>query len=395
MKRLTVLAPLVAIAAFSLRCASGPPPREIAVARLAVEDARNAGADRLAPRDYDAANAHLGVAQSTWNETKDAAAAAHWARLAEGEARTAQYRAEAQKAEEELRRETERRSRGELAVRDAEIAVLQARAKTEAEKRAAEAEIRAALDRRRVQEELTRREEAARESERIRAETEARLAAEQARAQQESAQRTQEERERLNAELEKTRVQLEKTRLAAEEAKKAADEQQRRLEEQSRADQERQAQLQKAREAQQQSEEQLQQTLAQLAQVRSEARGLIVTLPGSIYFEVNKSDVKPAMRTRLTEIAKALAAVANRHILIEGHTDSDGSAGYNLQLSQLRAESVRSVLVSAGVSPDRIETHGYGKTRPIAPNTTAAGKAQNRRVEIVVEGGAGGPVPAQ
>jgi outer membrane protein OmpA-like peptidoglycan-associated protein len=99
------------------------------------------------------------------------------------------------------------------------------------------------------------------------------------------------------------------------------------------------------------------------------------------------------MRERLTEIGRALAKVPDRHILIEGHTDSDGAASYNLELSRLRAESVRSVLVAGGVGPDRVETHGYGKTRPVASNASAAGKAQNRRVEIVLQGGTPKPAP--
>ena len=114
----------------------------------------------------------------------------------------------------------------------------------------------------------------------------------------------------------------------------------------------------------------------------------LVTLPGNIYFDVNKSDVKPAMRARLTEIARALATVPGHRVLVEGHTDSDGTSVYNLQLSRLRAQSVRSALIEGGVSPDRIEAQGYGETRPVATNGTAAGKAQNRRVELVVEGGA-------
>ncbi|HEY3169655.1 MAG TPA: OmpA family protein, partial [Thermoanaerobaculia bacterium] len=78
----------------------------------------------------------------------------------------------------------------------------------------------------------------------------------------------------------------------------------------------------------------------------------------------------------------------NQRVLVEGHTDSDGTSEYNLKLSRLRADSVRSVLVAGGVSPDRIESQGYGETRPIATNATAAGKAQNRRVELVLEGSA-------
>ncbi len=96
---------------------------------------------------------------------------------------------------------------------------------------------------------------------------------------------------------------------------------------------------------------------------------------------------------RLADIGKALASVPDRHILIDGHTDSTGRAAYNLKLSELRAESVKAVLVANGVSPDRIETHGYGSTKPVADNATASGRGQNRRVEIVVQGESAAPTP--
>jgi outer membrane protein OmpA-like peptidoglycan-associated protein len=382
-----------ALAAAAISCSAGPPPRDIAEARLALQDAKNAGADQRATHEYDAAVAHLNVAQNTWNEKKDAPTAAHWARLAEAEARQAQYLAEGAAASESLRRETERKQRGELAVRDAEISALQARAKTEAEKRAAEAEARAAEERARTSEELARREAAARETERVRSEAEARLTAERARAEQESAQRSQAERDRVTAELEKMKADLETARKAAEQAQKAAAAERQKLEDQRKAEEARVAELARAREGQQQAEETLKKTLSQLAQVREEARGLIVTLPGSIYFDVNKAEIRPAMRDRLAEIAKALATVPDRHVFVEGHTDSSGKDEYNLKLSRLRAESVRSILVSGGVSPDRVESQGYGKTRPVASNDTVAGKAQNRRVEIVLQGAA--PPPAR
>src|SRR5712692_1123898 len=387
MKTKPILWGLLAVCGLGLlACSAGPPPREIAEARLAIQDAKNAGADQRAPREYDAATGHYNVAQSTWERNRDARTAAHWARLAEAEARQAQSIADLAVAEENLRRETERRQRGELTVREAEIAMLQARARTEAEKRAAEAEARAAEDRRRIEAELARREAQAQETERIRAEAEAKFAAERQRAEQEAAERSQAERDRVAADLEKLKADLEATRKAAENAQKAAQEERQRLEEERRAAAARAAELEAARRDQQQTQEQLKEALSRLASVREEARGLIVTLPGSIYFDVNRSEVKPAMRARLTQIASALAAVPGRHILVEGHTDSDGAAEYNLKLSQLRCEAVRSTLVAGGVAPDRIETHGYGKTRPVASNATAAGKAQNRRVEIVIQG---------
>lgn len=385
-RSLTIIS--VALTLLAAGCSSGPPPREIAEARLAVQDAKNANADQLATRDYDAALVHLKMAESTWEARKDAAAAAHWARMAEATARLAQSRADARNAEDSLRRETERKRLGEIAVRDAEIAALQARARTEAEKRAAEAEARALAERRAAEERLAAQEASAREREQARADLEARLAAERAAAEREAVARSQAERDRAAAELEKTRGELEASRKAAEDAQRAADAERQKLEEQRKAQQAHAEELARLQAEQQKTQEELRRTLSQLATVRQEARGLIVTLPGNIYFDVNKSDVKPSMRARMTEIAKALATVPGQHVLVEGHTDSDGSSQYNLQLSRLRADSVRSILVAGGVSPDRIESQGYGETRPVAPNATAAGKAQNRRVEIVIEGAA-------
>ncbi|HEX7182523.1 MAG TPA: OmpA family protein [Thermoanaerobaculia bacterium] len=357
----------VALALGLAACAAGPPPGQIAEARAALEDARQARADELAQRNYDAAARHLSVAESTWRERRDAATAAHWARRAEATARQAQYEAEARTAEEEIRRETERRNRAEIAVRDAEIARLHAEARTDAERRAAEAEQLAEEERRRRREERERREDADLQAQR------------EAEARQEAEMRAAEERRRLEDEIARREAEREADREAEREAER-------------RAEEARAAELARLQEEQRRTREELRATLSQLGQVRQEARGLVLTLPGSIYFEVNKSVVQPAMRSRLQEIARALArAGGDATILIEGHTDSDGSNEYNLELSRLRAEAVRSVLVSGGVPADRIETQGYGETRPIASNGTSAGKAQNRRVEVVVQGSAAAP----
>lgn len=367
----------VALALALAACSAGPPPGQIADARIALQEAEEARADELATREYDAAVRHLSVAESTWRERRDAETAAHFARRAEASAREAQYQAEARAAEEEIRRETERRNRAELAVRDAEIARLHAEARTEAERRAAEAERQANEERRRSLEERERREAA---SEQARIEAEARRNAEQ----------RAREAEQLSREAEAR---------AAEERQR---EEQRRLDEQRRLEEERRqaeearaaeaAEIARLREEQERTREELRTTLSRLAEVRQEARGLVLTLPGSVYFAVNKSIVQPAMRSRLTEIARALSTAGDdSSILIEGHTDSDGSNEYNLELSRLRAEAVRSILVAGGVPSGRIETQGYGETRPIASNSTSTGKAQNRRVEIVLQGSAAAP----
>jgi outer membrane protein OmpA-like peptidoglycan-associated protein len=380
--------PWILVAVVAVACSSGPPPREIEDARLAIQEAKNANADQLATREYENALAHLKLSENTWSSSKDAAATSHWARISEAEARQAQFIADGRNAQEELARQSERKRVLDIALREAEIAALQARARTEAEKRAAEAEARAAAERRAAEERLAAQEASARERERARADLEARLAADRAAAESAATARSQAERDAATAELEKTRAQLEASQKAADEAKQAADAERQKYEEQRKLQEANAAELARLQAEQRKTQEDLKNTLSQLASVRQEARGLIVTLPGNIYFDVNKSDVKPAMRARLSDIAKALSAVPDQHVLVEGHTDSDGKDDYNLQLSKLRADAVRSLLIAGGVSPDRIESQGYGETRPIAPNTTPDGKAQNRRVEIVIEGSA-------
>jgi outer membrane protein OmpA-like peptidoglycan-associated protein len=122
-----------------------------------------------------------------------------------------------------------------------------------------------------------------------------------------------------------------------------------------------------------------------LQQLRAERtdRGMVVTLE-DVLFQVNGADLQPGAQTELIRLADYLKRNPDRKIMIEGHTDNTGSSEYNLQLSQLRALSVESFLVGSGVSPDRIRATGYGETRPEAPNDSATGRQQNRRVEIVI-----------
>lgn len=129
----------------------------------------------------------------------------------------------------------------------------------------------------------------------------------------------------------------------------------------------------------------MEERLAELANVREDERGTIVTLSGSVLFPSNKSTLLPTAETRLNEVSDALMNTKERNIRVEGYTDSRGSDEANLTLSQRRAEAVRSYLVSRGYEPDRIQAHGMGDSQPIAGNDSAEGRANNRRVEIVVE----------
>ena len=99
-------------------------------------------------------------------------------------------------------------------------------------------------------------------------------------------------------------------------------------------------------------------------------------------FETGRSALKPDSYTILDIVAASLSANPDIKIEIAGHTDNTGSAATNMRLSQARADAVRAYLASKGVVPERMVAKGYGPSQPVAPNTTATGRAQNRRVEL-------------
>ncbi len=125
--------------------------------------------------------------------------------------------------------------------------------------------------------------------------------------------------------------------------------------------------------------------LAKFATVKQEARGMVITLSGSVLFASAKWDLLPSAQVKLNEVANALTKEdAVSKIVVEGHTDSQGTAAFNLDLSQHRAQTVRDYLVTRGIASDRITAQGFGLTRPAADNASPEGRANNRRVEIVV-----------
>lgn len=112
-----------------------------------------------------------------------------------------------------------------------------------------------------------------------------------------------------------------------------------------------------------------------------EGDGILVNLP-DVTFAVNSTDLSPSFRDELDAVAQSLVTYPNSLIDVMGHTDSTGAETYNLDLSRRRAESVSNYLTSRGVSRARVESIGYGEQFPVADNTNAEGRAQNRRVEI-------------
>lgn len=119
---------------------------------------------------------------------------------------------------------------------------------------------------------------------------------------------------------------------------------------------------------------------------RASLQGGRIAINGNVHFEVGKAILKPEGEKLLDEIAQVLQGNPQvEHVRIEGHTDSDGGVEFNQILSQDRADAVRRYLIRKGIAASRLTAVGYGQTRPVATNDTAAGRAQNRRVEFVIE----------
>jgi outer membrane protein OmpA-like peptidoglycan-associated protein len=125
--------------------------------------------------------------------------------------------------------------------------------------------------------------------------------------------------------------------------------------------------------------------LNQVLQTRDTAQGVIVTMP-DVLFDFNKATLKPAARERLAKVAGIILAYPDIKLNVEGFTDSIGSDQYNQVLSEKRAATVRDYLISQGVNLNNVTAQGFGKSDPVASNSTAQGRQQNRRVELVVNG---------
>lgn len=125
--------------------------------------------------------------------------------------------------------------------------------------------------------------------------------------------------------------------------------------------------------------------LASLASLKEEERGLVLTLSGSILFRSTESTLLPQAQVKLDQVAKSLLAIRTRNLIVEGHTDSHGSDASNQNLSQRRADAVRDYLVERGYPASQIQSRGRSEGNPVADNASAEGRANNRRVEIIIE----------
>src|SRR3984957_18023021 len=186
----------------------------------------------------------------------------------------------------------------------------------------------------------------------------ARASAEQARAQAEAeAEREASEKAAAMAQQQATQEQLAQARLSAEQAEREK----------------------------MQLREQLRQQLNMILETRETARGLIINM-SDVLFDSGKYSLKPGAREKLAKVSGIILAHPGLNLQIEGHTDTVGSDEYNQHLSEQRADSVRDYLVAQGLSGETISAIGLGKLDPVATNSTATGRQQNRRVELVVSG---------
>ena len=119
-------------------------------------------------------------------------------------------------------------------------------------------------------------------------------------------------------------------------------------------------------------------------EVTRQDNNIVLTMPDAITFDTAQSGVKPQFYGVLNTLASTLNQFPETRVQIAGHTDNVGSDASNLQLSQQRANSVRTYLASTGVAAQRMQAVGYGESRPIADNSSDYGRAQNRRVEVTL-----------
>jgi outer membrane protein OmpA-like peptidoglycan-associated protein len=145
------------------------------------------------------------------------------------------------------------------------------------------------------------------------------------------------------------------------------------------------AQLQQAVHDREELRARLLQQFNLILETRDTARGLVVNM-SDVLFDSGKYTLRPLAREKLAKISGIVLAYPSLMLAVEGNTDSVGTEAYNQELSEQRAEGVRSYLTQEGVPESSTTATGFGKTRPIAPNDTPEGRQQNRRVELIVSG---------
>ena len=344
-------------------------PMDLAQARNAVELARLAGADRFASETFNKAAGLLATAEAARTArrggnaimmpARQAAQTAEDARLVGLKRQEEAFQAGQRAAVLAREQEALTRAQNEAARRrDAEAATQAATAG----RIAAERDANAAADARLAAERNARTADDAR----LTAEREARVDADR----------------RLSAERGRA-TDAENARIAADSARAQADAA--RLSAEAKAERDAAGAAVKSEQDKAALREQLREQLNVILDTRATARGLIINL-SDVLFDTGRSELKPGAREKLARISGILALHQGLRLEVEGHTDDVGTHDANQRLSERRGESVRAYLVQQGVVSNTVGTIGLGETKPVATNGTAAGRQQNRRVELIVSG---------
>jgi outer membrane protein OmpA-like peptidoglycan-associated protein len=314
-------------------------PLDLFEARNAVRIARAAQADKYAASSFQKAEQLLAQAEDYYRRKQGKTPIGTVARDAAQTAEEARVMAIKHRTEEQA--EQERQAAAEREIK--------AKAETEAE--------------------TQKRQQA--ETERTQAEAEKAQAEKAKQEAEQAAQRSAQEREQAEtaraaalAQQQALQAEAEKSRLAAQESERARQ----------------QSETEKA-----EMRSRLLQQLNTILQTRDTARGLIANM-SDVLFEIGRYQLRPVARERLAKVSGIVLAYPDLRLEVDGYTDSIGSDQYNQQLSLKRAEAVRDYLLQQGVPETSIVARGLGKDNAIASNTTAAGRQQNRRVELVVSG---------
>jgi outer membrane protein OmpA-like peptidoglycan-associated protein len=330
-------------------------PLELLEAQNAIAIAQAAGADQYAVDTLGKAKAYLAQGQNYLKQKQNITPIGAVARAATQAAEDARLLTLQKKQEEQTAAERQR----------AQDRIQQAQSQAESESARADA-ARLDAQHQKEQRELAEQERQAAEQARLEAEQAAQQAAQDRAAAQQQLQQSEQARQAALAQQQSLAQQAEQARLQAQQA------------DQARA------------QAIQQAEEQRQRLLKQLNQVlqtRDSARGLIVSM-SDVLFDFNQATLKPGAKLRLAKVSGIILAYPDLKLEIDGFTDNKGTPQYNMTLSDKRAKAVRDFLVSQGVGTDAVTTKGFGESNPVATNATAAGRQQNRRVELVVSGNA-------
>lgn len=334
----TLLSLAAPLALLGTACATASTPTELAAARSAYEQASKGPAAQYQPADLHEAKKALDRAEEAFEDEGASDDVKHFAYIAERKALRAQALGQASVAKVQAMQANEEQRQ------------LQAQAlkKSKEEARASEAAL--AQERLRIERQQMALDDAKRRLE-------------------ETGQKYQ----MSQAELAAQRAALEKAQSD--------------LDAQRAALMTMQVELEKEKKAREEAEQKAQAAAAELAKsldVKQDTRGIVITLPGNVFFDFGKADLLPNARQTLDRVADTLTTLPEHSFVIEGHTDNVGTDEDNQRLSERRAKAVRDYLVSKGIDASRIQAVGKGESSPVATNDNPEGRATNRRVEIVV-----------